>query len=653
MFDYLIIGAGPSGLCAAKTILECEPEAKVKVLDANQTLGGVWSKQIIYPSLKTNNLRGGIDFSDFPMHDGFGIQDGQHPTGDVMHEYYKAYAERSKLLSIIDFDTQVNDISRLEGARGWVLKTVTTSAATTGGASQTEYTTKKLLVATGITNLPHRPTLEGSEDFGGPIIHSAELGFKGDLLFANENVETVAVLGGGKSAYDSVQAAGKAGRQVEWIIRKSGKGPEWVFPSHTKIGPFTVPREFLPARRAVSFFSPCLWDDGFDKFRYFVHSTSVGKFVAQKFWANLHEATIQDCGMRNDERTRVLEPEQSPFWYGTASGVYNFEKDIYEMVKSGQVRVHREDIDHLSKGHITFKPSSSTDPRDPPGTGSRTSDPSIIQVDAVITATGFSAKPTVTFSPTSTHSDLGIPSTTFTRSQHDFWASLDRAADEKLSVMFPRLTSGPFMSPSSNTVQPYNPGADAEVKYTPFRLYRGIAPPGPTADGKHDLVFIGMFSNLANTPRMELQCLWGYAYLNGHFESKIDRDTVYDESALMSRFSKFRAPFGHGRFFPDLVFDQVPYMDTLLRDLGLKYWRKPGWLRELFEPYRAKDYRGVVKEWLSLASVVATKPVVVKANNMASIEVVAEHEDDAMRKSSSKNKDKNGMEKTPLLKKGV
>ncbi len=266
----------------------------------NKTIGGVWSKENIYPGLKTNNLRGGIDFSDFPMHDGFGIPDGQHPTGEVMHEYYQAYAEQSDLLRLIEFNTKVCDISRLEGSQGWRLKTETGS---------NEFQTKKLLIATGITNLPHRPVLQGAEDFGGPIIHSAELGLKGSFLFENPSVKTVAVLGGGKSAYDSVQVAGKAGRQVEWIIRKSGKGPEWIFPSRTKIGPFTIPREFLPSRRIVSFFSPCLWNDGFSMIRDFLHSTTLGKMIAQKFWANLHAATIADCGMRNHEKTSVLEPE--------------------------------------------------------------------------------------------------------------------------------------------------------------------------------------------------------------------------------------------------------------------------------------------------------------------------------------------------------
>lgn len=272
----------------------------VNNVNQNKTLGGVWSEENLYPGLKTNNLRGGLDFSDFPMHDGFGIPEGQHPTGEAMHKYLEAYAQRSDLVRLIDFDTKVTEIAPSDDHKGWILRTSLDAG---------EYKTKKLIVATGVTNQPHRPTLKGAENFGGPIIHSAELGFKGDTVFNNPSVKTIAVLGGGKSAYDAVHLAGKTGHQIQWIIRKSGKGPEWVFPSHTKMGPFSVPREWLTTRRIISFFSPCLWNDGFGKFRSFLHGTSLGMMIAQKFWANLHVATVEDCGMRKHDATKVLEPE--------------------------------------------------------------------------------------------------------------------------------------------------------------------------------------------------------------------------------------------------------------------------------------------------------------------------------------------------------
>jgi hypothetical protein len=240
--------------------------------------------------------------------------------------------------------------------------------------------------------------------------------------------------------------------------------------------------------------------------------------------------------------------------------------------------VHREDISHLSNRTINFASGFS------------------VAADALITATGFSAKPTLQFKPDMIHCELGVPSTRFTQTQQSFWHELDMAADATIAASFPRLVEGPFKSPSSNVVQPFNPGVNPELNYTPFRLYRAMAPPGPTQQGDNSLVFISMFSNLANTPRIELQCLWAYAYLNNKLA--IDRAKVYEEAALMSRYAKHRAPYGHGRFYPDLVFDQVPYFDMLLQDLKLKYWRKGNIFSELFAPYTGRDYEGIVQEWL-------------------------------------------------------
>jgi cation diffusion facilitator CzcD-associated flavoprotein CzcO len=265
----------------------------------NKTVGGVWSKENIYPGLKTNNVRGGIDFSDFPMHDGFGVPAGSHVSGEAMHRYIRAYAEEFNLLQLIDFKSAVVEIWKLQGIEGWNVK-LRTGADVQG---------RKLIVATGVTNVPNRPELSGLDDFGGPIMHSAELGMQGTAVTDNQAVETVAVLGGGKSAYDAVHLAGKAGKRVEWIIRRSGKGPEWIFPAHT-MGPLQAVREKLPARRFVSFFSPCLWNDGFGWVRYFLHATNFGKSIAKAFWTKLHQATLDDCGMLKDEKTKVLEPEQ-------------------------------------------------------------------------------------------------------------------------------------------------------------------------------------------------------------------------------------------------------------------------------------------------------------------------------------------------------
>lgn len=242
--------AGPSGLCAAKTILQCNPDANVKIVDSvriahgrydhsdihtqHNSVGGVWAEEQLYPGLKTNNLRGTLDYTDFPMHDGFGVATGEHVTGEVMHRYLTAYAQEHGLLERIDFGVKVDEVAPLKEG-GWKLQVNSPAYST--------LQTRKLLVATGLTNVPHRPFIAGSGDFSAPILHSEALGREYPTLTKDPEVQTVAVIGGGKSAYDAVYMAVNAGHKVEWVIRKSGKGPEWIFPPHTFIGPFKARRE--------------------------------------------------------------------------------------------------------------------------------------------------------------------------------------------------------------------------------------------------------------------------------------------------------------------------------------------------------------------------------------------------------------------------
>ena len=170
------------------------------------------------------------------MDDSFGVKTGTPVPGEVMHEYFKQYAQRKDILRRIDFDTQVLEVSRLGSTEGWTVKVRRPSG-------EQEMQTKKLIVATGVTNDPHKPYIEGADQFQAPIIHSADCGIKSGPIVKDPGIETVAVLGGGKSAWDAVYLAAMAGKKVEWIIRKSGRGSAYVFPPDAHVGPFIARRE--------------------------------------------------------------------------------------------------------------------------------------------------------------------------------------------------------------------------------------------------------------------------------------------------------------------------------------------------------------------------------------------------------------------------
>lgn len=76
-----------------------------------------------------------------------------------------------------------------------------------------------------------------------------------------------------------------------------------------------------------------------------------------------------------------------------------------------------------------------------------------------------------------------------------------------------------------------------------------------------------------------------------------DADILY-ETALHTQFGVHRYPGGLGRRNPDFVFDAIPYVDVLLKDLGIEGARKSdrGWKR-CVEPYGVEDYVGLVGEW--------------------------------------------------------
>jgi cation diffusion facilitator CzcD-associated flavoprotein CzcO len=265
------------------------------------------------------------------MGEEFGVQDGEHVPGQVMHEYLAAYAKKWDLPKRISLRTTVKTVEKVEDDHGghWRLTIRSLMPHVDDGPAESIITTRKLIVSTGVTNNPHQPSIPGGEQFDAPIIHSTALGREQGQLLENSDVRIVAVLGGGKSAYDAVYLTACAGREVVWLMRRSGRGPAWIFPPHTNIGPFKAWREVretslellsgrtdapvqkLVTRRIVSFFSPCIWGsvDGFGWVRRILHATWLGKLLSQKFWMNLHQATLDECGYAKDKRLRLLEPE--------------------------------------------------------------------------------------------------------------------------------------------------------------------------------------------------------------------------------------------------------------------------------------------------------------------------------------------------------
>ena len=322
----------------------------------------------------------------------------------------------------------------------------------------------------------------------------------------------------------------------------------------------------------------------------------------------------------------------------TGLGVLNYPTDIHDFVINGQVEVVRKDITGL-EGE----------------SGIRFSDGRLVQTDAFVASTGWKFTPGVNLLPEAKLAGWGVPSTKYAPEQMRMWDDLNQEADGEILNRFPLLASGPQVAENYMLVNPADiiPAAEKPKKreeYTPWRLWRGIAPPSQVTSGKRNLVFLGMVSNIQKMIKTEISSLWAYAYLNNQLEDSVmalsvtdghaptlsleqhvmnghssktpngftngngdgngyghakgdstATDEVMYDTALFSRFGRWRCPRGQGARLPDFVFDGIPYFDLLLGDLGISGWLMGwGWFVLVFGGvYGPKEYMGVASEWLA------------------------------------------------------
>lgn len=546
-WDMIVVGAGWFGLSAAKAYLQLHPNERLLVLEAESSCGGTWGADRLYPALKSNNLYDSYEHPDMPMDEAtYGVKPGQHIPGTVLHRYLTDFAKKFGVFERVRFHTRVVELS--PNGQGWKLEVVT-------GEKEYFLTTAKIIIATGMTSTPNIPQYAGQETFDGPIFHAKDFCRNGDTVKTAQNVT---IVGGAKSAYDVAWAYANAGAKVNLVIRPGGNGPVWLAPSMVMGGTKRIDK--LLHIRFMSWFSPCPWgqEDGFSWPRRFLHGTAIGRFIVRQFWKALGDDVIELNGFKKDPLVGQLKPWHDAFWIGSGLSVHNFETNFFDMVKTGQVKVHIADIDHLSANTVHLANDTHT----------------TLPSDLLILSTGWKKEPSIQLrlGPLG----IGLPHTPTAQSH------LATAADTALLTRFPALRNQP----------PLN----YKLPNDPFRLYRFMIP--PTYMDTRNIAFAGLLSNVSTSICAAVQALWISAY----FDGKLDRlaqgeKEVAEEVMLHTQWGRWRHPIGYGAKIPDFAFDGLPYLDMLVRDLGCGVHRKRGWYRELFEPVGPEDYRGLMREW--------------------------------------------------------
>ena len=548
----------------ARTYGELHPEASIIVLESSESVGGVWSSNRLYPLLKTNNLLGTYESPDFAMApEEYGVKPDNHIPGQAVHAYLTAYAKHFDLFAMIRFGHQVNIISeqRNKGLGDWLL-TVTSQSGTI------KFTADKLVIAAGVTNFPNLPIIPGQQDFQAPIYHAKDFHKYQDLL---NTANRVVVYGGAKSAWDGVYAYAAAGVAVDWVIRESGRGPCWMAPAFMEDG---SKLEDVAITRLFTAFGPCWWtqNDGLGWLRWLLHSTVIGTLFVRWFWSSLEKKIFQANKFNIDPETQKLKPWSGVFWAGTSLSILNYNANIFDFVRSGRVRVHHGDIVSLTAQQVHLSNGETID-----------------SADALHCSTGWKQEPAIKFDPPNLAAEMGLPV------KPQKLSSKSDAARAAVLSKFPMLRRQPNITPRRSTLEENS--ADSNVSY---KLYRYTVPPSHWE--KRSICFMGAFLALGVPVSSQCQSIWISAYLHGELPRQEDLtdEKIEWETELQTWYHRLRTPAGCGTKHGDFTFDTVPFFDFLLGDLGLRTRRKSSWWKELTEPYRPTDYKGLIGEWTTL-----------------------------------------------------
>lgn len=180
-----VIGAGPSGLTAAKNLLQVGLQ-NIVVYEKSDQVGGNWvfsmrpGHSSVFETTHTVSSRRMSQFEDFPMPADY----PDYPSHRQMLAYFQEYARHFGLIPYIQFNTEVQRAEK-QPDETWKI---------TLSDGRVEYF-DHLLVANGHHWNPRYPSYPGS--FTGEFLHSHD--YKSAAPFKDKRV---LIIGGGNSACD-------------------------------------------------------------------------------------------------------------------------------------------------------------------------------------------------------------------------------------------------------------------------------------------------------------------------------------------------------------------------------------------------------------------------------------------------------------------
>ncbi|WP_091225860.1 NAD(P)/FAD-dependent oxidoreductase [Microbacterium sp. 3J1] len=201
MSRYAVIGAGPSGLAAARALTARGID--LDGYEASHGVGGLWDianpRSTMYESAHLISSRTTTEFAEFPMRSTV-----DYPGHRALLQYFRQYSDHFGLTEVFRFGTTVTRLEPRDG--GWDV----TSEGPDG--TQTRWYAGAVL-ANGTLAEPNIPTFSG--EFSGELLHTRSYRSASQLSGAR-----VLVVGGGNSGCDIAVDAVHHAASVDMSVRR-------------------------------------------------------------------------------------------------------------------------------------------------------------------------------------------------------------------------------------------------------------------------------------------------------------------------------------------------------------------------------------------------------------------------------------------------
>ncbi|KAK7920441.1 hypothetical protein PG985_008463 [Apiospora marii] len=560
-FDVVVVGAGWNGLIGAKTYLDFRPDARLVLLDDQASIGGVWNKEKIYPSLYAQIKFGLFEYSFYPMRREGITADGYIP-GETINTYLNEFARDHGLARRTRLLNKVVKVDRPSPNGLWRLEI----------EGKPPIETDKLIYASGATSHPVLASWPKSSDFDVPVIHSSETGTH---LNALSSIRSAVVVGAAKSAYDTVFLLLQNGVKVNWIIREDGSGPMALMPP-TIMG-LVNSMDAISTRAMAMLGSSIMNTKGVAN--HLLQRTVLGRAATNAFWKTITWIAEMHAGYSKSPNARKLRPlpcGNGIFWANAGLGCASVP-NFWKVFHAGDCKVHLTEIESLAHRDIV-----------------RLRNGSCFATDYIVLCTGFD-KSYQTFSPEAQRA-CGL---TADPGDAQKWAELDVRAEEVVDTLLPALKNPPIPASLHEKLRdsstPDHQGAQQSPLHGPSRHYRRLVVPSLAARGDQSVYFPGFIHSIYTPLVSEVQALWGVSFLLGLNEVPA-QDEMEREVSEWNMWCRKRY-LAQGRKHAYAIFDFLSYIDMMLADLGVNTTRSTNPFAELFLPAYPRMYRGLIDEF--------------------------------------------------------